>query len=66
MSVGIFATVFCLSAGAPTINVMALDQAGAQTVAAGERAAAECALGNRSGLIPPGICLLSNGWMVSV
>src|ERR1700738_2862252 len=32
MSVGILATVFCLSAGAQTINVMALDQAGAQTV----------------------------------
>ena len=31
-SVGILATVFCLSAGAQTINVMALDQAGAQTV----------------------------------
>jgi len=40
MSVGILATVFCLSAGAQTINVMALDQAGAQTVlqAAKERA----------------------------
>ncbi len=32
MSVGILATVFCLSAGAQTINVMVLDQAGAQTV----------------------------------
>src|SRR5258708_18043635 len=32
MSVGILATVFCLSAGAQTINVMALNQAGAQTV----------------------------------
>src|SRR6267143_4678653 len=32
MSVGILATVFCLSAGAQTINVMALDQAGAQTI----------------------------------
>jgi glc operon protein GlcG len=32
MSVGILATVFCLSAGAQTISVMTLDQAGAQTV----------------------------------
>src|SRR5216683_7216700 len=32
ISVGILATVSCLSAGAQTINVMALDQAGAQTV----------------------------------
>src|SRR5712672_2042602 len=32
ISVGILAAVFCLSAGAQTINVMALDQAGAQTV----------------------------------
>jgi glc operon protein GlcG len=32
ISVGIFATVFCLSAGAQTINVSVLDQAGAQTV----------------------------------
>jgi glc operon protein GlcG len=32
MSVGILATVFCLSGRAQTINVMVLDQAGAQTV----------------------------------
>jgi glc operon protein GlcG len=32
IGVGILATVFCLSAGAQTINVLALDQAGAQTV----------------------------------
>ncbi len=32
MSVGILATVFCLSAGAQTLNVMVLNQAGAQTV----------------------------------
>jgi glc operon protein GlcG len=32
MSVGILATVFCLSAEAQTVNVMTLDQAGAQTV----------------------------------
>jgi len=40
MSVGILATVFCLSVSAQTINVMTLDQAGAQTVlqAARERA----------------------------
>src|SRR6266852_4805792 len=31
MSVGILATVFCLSVRAQTINVMTLDQAGAQT-----------------------------------
>jgi glc operon protein GlcG len=32
ISVGILATVFCLSAGAQTIDVVTLDQAGAQTV----------------------------------
>ena len=32
ISVGILATVFCLSAGAQTISVLVLDQAGAQTV----------------------------------
>ena len=32
MSVGILATVFCVSAGAQTLSVMVLDQAGAQTV----------------------------------
>jgi glc operon protein GlcG len=32
ISVGILAAVFCLSAGAQTINLLALDQAGAQTV----------------------------------
>jgi glc operon protein GlcG len=32
IGVGILATVFCLSAGAQTINVMVLNQAGAQTV----------------------------------
>ena len=32
MSVGILATVFCLSAEAQTVNVLTLDQAGAQTV----------------------------------
>ena len=32
ISVGILATLFCLSAEAQTINVMVLDQAGAQTV----------------------------------
>ena len=32
IGIGILATVFCSSLGAQTINVMALDQAGAQTV----------------------------------
>jgi glc operon protein GlcG len=32
ISVGLLATVFCLSAGAQTINMMTLDQAGAQMV----------------------------------
>jgi glc operon protein GlcG len=32
ISIGVLATVFCFAAGAQTINVMALDQAGAQTV----------------------------------
>jgi glc operon protein GlcG len=32
ISIGVLATVFCFAAGAQTIKVMALDQAGAQTV----------------------------------
>jgi glc operon protein GlcG len=32
ISIGILATMFCSAAGAQTINVMVLDQAGAQTV----------------------------------
>src|ERR1700732_1516644 len=32
ISIGVLATVFCFAAGAQTINVMVLDQAGAQTV----------------------------------
>jgi len=32
ISIGVLATVFCFAVGAQTINVMALDQAGAQTV----------------------------------
>lgn len=32
IGIGMLATVFCFSAGAQTVNVMALDQAGAQTV----------------------------------
>ena len=32
ISIGVLATAFCFAAGAQTINVMALDQAGAQMV----------------------------------
>jgi hypothetical protein len=32
IGVGILATIFCFSVGAQTINVMVLDQAGAQVV----------------------------------
>src|SRR6201989_1902943 len=32
ISIGVLAPVFCFAAGAQTINIMALDQAGAQTV----------------------------------
>jgi glc operon protein GlcG len=41
MSVGILATVFCLSAGAQTLNVMVLDQAGAQAVLQAARGSAQ-------------------------
>ena len=41
MSVGILATVFCLSVRAQTINVMTLDQAGAQTVLQAARESAQ-------------------------
>ena len=41
LSVGILATVLCLSAGAQTLNVMALDQAGAQTVLQAARESAQ-------------------------
>ena len=38
---GILATAFCLSVGAQTINVVVLDQAGAQTVLQAARASAQ-------------------------
>jgi glc operon protein GlcG len=41
IGVGILATVVCLSAGAQTINVLALDQAGAQTVLQAAKASAQ-------------------------
>src|SRR4030081_1476973 len=41
ISVGILATVFCLSAGAQTINVLVLDQAGAQAVLQAARESAQ-------------------------
>jgi glc operon protein GlcG len=41
MSVGILATVFCLSVRAQTIEVMTLDQAGAQTVLQAARVSAQ-------------------------
>jgi glc operon protein GlcG len=41
ISVGILATVFCLSDRAQTINVMALDQGGAQTVLRAARESAQ-------------------------
>jgi glc operon protein GlcG len=52
LSVGMLATLFCFSAGAQTVNVMTLDQVGAQTAlqAARERAQQRNApFGNRSG-----------------
>jgi glc operon protein GlcG len=41
IGVGILATVFCLSAGAQTLNIMVLDQAGAQTVLQAARESAQ-------------------------
>src|ERR1700719_4062515 len=41
ISIGVLATAFCLSVGAQTINVMALDQAGAQTVLQAARESAQ-------------------------
>jgi glc operon protein GlcG len=41
ISVGILATVFCLSVGAQTISVLVLDQAGAQTVLRAAKASAQ-------------------------
>jgi glc operon protein GlcG len=41
IGVGILATVFSLSAGAQTISVMALDQAGAQTILQAAKASAQ-------------------------
>src|ERR1700704_2034217 len=40
-TIGILAMVFCLSAGAQTINVLVLDQAGAQTVLQAARESAQ-------------------------
>src|SRR5258708_690585 len=41
LSVGMLATVFCFSVGAQTVNVMTLDQAGAQTVLQAARESAQ-------------------------
>jgi glc operon protein GlcG len=41
IGVGILATVFCLAVRAQTINVMVLDQAGAQTVLQAARESAQ-------------------------
>src|SRR5882724_2586123 len=41
ISVGILATVFCFSVGTQTVNVMTLDQAGAQTVLQAARESAQ-------------------------
>jgi len=41
ISVGILATVFCFSVRAQTVNVMTLDQAGAQTVLQAARESAQ-------------------------
>src|SRR6266850_2451712 len=67
ISVGILATVFCFSVGAQTINVMVLDQAGAQAVlqAARESAQQRNAPSAIAVVDPAGDCLPSSGWMVS-
>src|SRR6195256_2622729 len=41
ISIGILATVFCFSVRAQTVNVMTLDQAGAQTVLQAARESAQ-------------------------
>src|SRR5258707_11446514 len=41
LSVGMLATLFCFSVGAQTVNVMTLDQAGAQTVLQAARESAQ-------------------------
>src|SRR5229473_5671288 len=41
LSVGMLAAVFCFSVGAQTVNVMTLDQAGAQTVLQAARESAQ-------------------------
>src|ERR1700726_2171299 len=41
ISPGMLATVFCFAAGAQTINVMVLDQAGAQTILQAAKASAQ-------------------------
>ena len=67
IGVGLLATVFCLSAAAQTINVVTLDQAGAQTVlqAAKDGAQQRNAPSAIAVVDTAGICLLSSGWMVS-
>ena len=67
IGVGILATVFCLSVRAQTINVLVLDQAGAQTVLQAARESAQ-QLNAPSAIAVvdlPGICLLSSGWTES-
>jgi glc operon protein GlcG len=67
IGVGMLATVVCFAAGAQTINVTILDQAGAQTVLQAGRENAEQR--NAPSAIAvvdlPAICLLSSGWMMS-
>jgi hypothetical protein len=67
IGVGILATVFCVSVNAQTINVMLLDQAGAQTVLQAARESAQQRnTPSAIGVVDPaGICLRSSGWAVS-
>src|SRR6267154_600903 len=65
ISVGILATVFCFSVGAQTINVMVLDQAGAQAVLRGRARNSGTRPRQSQWWILPAICLPSSGWMVS-
>jgi glc operon protein GlcG len=67
IGVGVLATVFCLSVRAQTINVMALDQAGAQTIlrVARERAQQRNAPSAIAVVDPAGDLLAFSGWTVS-
>ena len=64
ISIGMLATVLCLSVRAQTVNIMALDQDGAQTILqAAKESAQQRNAPSAIAVVDPAGCLLSSGWM---